>query len=113
MRDLLDFGTVVDGVAARFTVVDVVDAVEDLWSEVDVACGVAGAAPLVDAMAPLMAMPVPRVVATPMLSHAAARRLRAAGWGRRREVMGPKVRIGGETDVKGRFEAGKSRSRRL
>lgn len=47
-----------------------------------------------------MAMPVPRVVATPTLAQPTKRRLFDAGWGRLRRVMGCTVRMGGETGVK-------------
>lgn len=47
-----------------------------------------------------MAMPVPRVVATPTLAQPTKRRLFDAGWDRLRRVMGGTVRMGGETGVK-------------
>ena len=93
---------VVEGVGARcvvdgleFWAFAVVEGVVTDWFGVV-------AAPAVDgARVALSAMPAPRVVATPRLAHPTKRRLRDAGWGRERRVMGLNLRMRGETGVKG------------
>ena len=96
-------GTVVEGVAAFGVLVEgeellalglLVDGVVTVWVGETDAPAEAGA------RAAPMAMPVPRVVATPTLAQPTKRRLREAGWGRLRRVMGSPVRMGGETGVK-------------
>jgi len=98
-------GTVVEGVAAFGVAVDgedrsalwvPLDGLVAVFAEVDDAPTDAGA------RAVPIAIPAPRVVATPTLAQPTNRRLRDAGWGRDRRAMWGTVRIGGETGVKRR-----------
>jgi len=95
-------GIVVEGVAA----LGVVDG-DELFAAglvvegfVTVCVGETDAPAEAGARAAPMAIPVPRVVATPTLAQPTKRRLFDAGWGRLRRVMGSTVRMGGETGAK-------------
>ena len=93
MEGVAAFGALVEG-EALLALGLLVDGV------VTVGAGETDAPAEAGARAAPMAIPVPSVVATPTLAQPTKRRLRDAGWGRLRRVMGGNLRTGGETGVK-------------